>query len=69
MIRGEIIMICYSFWKDIIADIKRDYETDFCCAWVLLILIILTPLLAIVDILIFPYSICYLIVHIIRKKK
>ena len=61
-------MICYSFWKEFINEIKKDLYNNLTYAIGLLALILLTPILFIFDILILPYSICYLIVYLLKKK-
>ena len=61
-------MLCFKFWKELINDIKsRLFEkTEY--AWDMLVMVMFTPILLVVDIVIIPYSLCYLIVNLIQNK-
>lgn len=61
-------MLCFKFWKELIEDIKQDYFDTMDYAWDMLVMILFTPILLAVDIVIIPYSLCYLIVKLIQNK-
>ncbi len=60
-------MLCYTSWKEFINETKKDINDNFTDTCGMLALILFTPILFILDIIIFPYSICYLIVYLIKK--
>ena len=62
-------MLCYYFWKNLIDDIKVGFSDTLDYALEMFWLVIFTPILAIIDIIISPYSICCLIVNIIQKQR
>ena len=61
-------MLCFKFWKELIEDIKEEYLDTIEYAWDMLVMILFTPILLAVDIIIIPYSLCYLIVKLIQNK-
>lgn len=61
-------MLCFKFWKELIEDIKRGYLDTIEYACDMLAMVLFTPILLIVDIVIIPYSLCYLIVKLIQNK-
>lgn len=61
-------MLCFKFWKELIDDIKKGYYDTMDYAFDMLVMIIFTPILLVVDIVIIPYSLCYLIVKLIQNK-
>lgn len=61
-------MLCFKFWKELIHDIKSELFEKTEYAWDMLVMVTFTPILLIVDIVIIPYSLCYLFVNIIQNK-
>ena len=61
-------MLIYDMWKNLIENIKSGIFEDVDMATDLFLTIILSPAVVIVDILISPYSLCYLIVKFMKKK-
>lgn len=61
-------MLIYDMWKNLIENIKSGLFEDLDMTTDLFLTIIFSPAVVIVDILISPYSLCYLIVKMIKKK-
>lgn len=60
-------MLVYNVWKNEIKDIKSSYFGEKSLALEMMLLALVTPFIVVLDIIIIPYSMCYLIVKSIKK--
>ena len=61
-------MLIYDMWKNLIDNIKSGLFDDLDMTTDLFLTILFSPAVVIVDILISPYSLCYLIVKFMKER-